>query len=222
MDDLIAREVDGLGLFQTEESPADDPLPMPYHFSSHVLLWYTLQRLSKLLKRPQLLEVAERVHKAVYQYFPAKHHEETIFAYVTDGQGEHVFYHDANDFPTVLAPLWGFCEKDDPIWRATIAYAFSEQNERGFATGELPTLGSIHTPGGWSLGNVQAYIIAKILGDESQAQAVIAKQFSVAQADGALPEAFDTHTGLPSARHWFSWPESATFLYLTQLSNDSD
>ncbi len=222
VDDLIAREVEGLGLFQTEESPADDPLPMPYHFSSHVLLWYTLRRLAKLLNRPNFLELADRVHRAVYEYFPAVYNGQTIFSYVTDAKGEHVFYHDANDFPTVLAPIWGFCDKDDAIWRATLDYAFSEQNERGFATGELATLGSIHTPGGWSLGNVQAYIVAKILGDEQQAQAELAKQFLVSQADGALPEAFDTQTGLPVARHWFSWPESATFLYFKQLSTIED
>ncbi len=33
---------DRLWLFKTDETPADDEVAFPYHFSSHVLLWRTL------------------------------------------------------------------------------------------------------------------------------------------------------------------------------------
>ncbi len=31
-------------LFPTDETPADDPIPLPYHLSSHILLWHTLKQ----------------------------------------------------------------------------------------------------------------------------------------------------------------------------------
>lgn len=48
--------------------------------------------------------------------------------YAVDLSGCRVAYHDANDLPTALAPLWGFCRSDDPGWGATMAFAFSPQN----------------------------------------------------------------------------------------------
>ncbi len=87
---LLVREEDGSGLFATEESPADDALPLPYHFSSHVLMWYTLRRLAALLQRPELQIVADGIHAAVYRYFPTTFEGNTLFSYVTDAHGKHL------------------------------------------------------------------------------------------------------------------------------------
>ena len=211
---LLAREEDGSGLFATEESPADEALPLPYHFSSHVLMWYTLRRLAVLLQRPELQIVAHRVHAAVYRHFPTTFEGKTLFAYATDAHVEHMLYQDANDYPTVLAPYWGFCTVDDPIWQATIDFAFSAKNVRGYAPGSFGALGSIHTPGGWPLGNVQEYIVARIQGQQAHADAIMQRQVAVGQCDSALPETYDPESGQAYARHWFSWPEASTFHYL--------
>jgi uncharacterized protein len=54
---------------------------------------------------------------------------------------------------TALAPLLGFCGADDPIWRATMRFAFSDRNS-AYCPGRFGGLGSRHTPGTWTLGDV--------------------------------------------------------------------
>ena len=46
---LAAKHDSSSGLFPTDETPGDDEVEYPYHFSSHVLLWYTLHQVALLL-----------------------------------------------------------------------------------------------------------------------------------------------------------------------------
>ena len=129
------------------------------------------------------------------------------WAYEADGLGGHRLYHDANDVPTALAPLWGLCGADDPHWRATMRFAFSEHNP-GYVTGVLSGLGSAHTPGIWPLGDAQEWAVAVAQGDRDRVDAVVGRIGDVASADGMLPETYDAQTGDWLARHWFAWPGS--------------
>lgn len=38
-----------------------------------------------------------------------------LFAYVTDGCGNHIFYHDGNDVPTSFAKDWGFVSTSEEV-----------------------------------------------------------------------------------------------------------
>ncbi len=215
VDALCAREIQGL--FPTDETPADDPVAMPYHLSSHILLWHTFRKLAALIESKDLSDIAERVYDAIWREFVAVYEGRKLLAYLTDGAGKHQFYHDANDLPLVLAPAWGFCPANDPVWLATVDFAFSLKNEDGYYPGTFGGLGSVHTPNTWSLGDVQAYIVAKLTNNLSAVQTVIERIQKVAQRDGALPEAYNAATGEVVSRHWFSWPCAALVLYFTQL-----
>lgn len=209
---LVARRAPDAALFATDETPGDDPLDMPYHFSSHVLLWHTLRRLGDLdldvgdvlPRRPA--DVAEEVRNDTRQWFAVATAEGPCLAYAVDAEGGHVLYHDANDLPTVLAPLWGFCDVADPAWRATMTRAFSPANVGGWYPGPHGGLGSVHTPGAWPLGDVQELIYARLTGDEVRASRVLARLERTACTDGSLPEARDPDTGAVRSRHWFAWP----------------
>lgn len=125
-------------LFPTDETPGDDKVEYPFHFSSHVLLWYTLSRMTQLLKevgmpssglqclKPPILQSrAQELRSATLRHFVTQNKpssvnghvnsynnvtriRETIFAYLCDGQGQQCLYHDANDIPTLLAAKWNF------------------------------------------------------------------------------------------------------------------
>jgi hypothetical protein len=205
---IAVRRAAGAELFATEETPGDDPVPMPYHFSSHVLLWHTLHRLANVLGRPDLAALADRVRVAVRTHLTTRQDGREMFAYAADLEGGQVRYHDANDLPAVLAPVWGFCPADDPVWRATMAFAFSPDNP-GFAAGPLGGLGSVHTPGAWPLGDVQELIWAQLAGDNGRATRVLGRLAATACWDGALPEARDPGDGTVRSRHWFAWPGAA-------------
>ncbi len=206
---LLARKAPEQWLFPTEETPADDPLRLPYHFSSHVLLWHTLERLGRtgFLTSAIWNPLSRREIQAA---FLTEHKGRRLFAYATDAKGTFRLYHDANDLPLALAPYWFFVLRGEPaweFWRATVNFAFSADNRSGFYPPH--SLGSQHTPAPWPLGDVQDILIARALGDpqrEKQAWERLRKQ---ASWDGALPEAANAQTGAVVSRHWFAWPNAA-------------
>jgi hypothetical protein len=202
IDALNRRRDPRTGLFATEETPADDPIPLPFHLSSHILLWYTLRRLHPLLPDAGLNDMAAQTRTATNQYFITTAADgRSLYAYAIDGQGHYHRYHDANDFPLVLAPVWGFCAADDPLWRATIDFAFSSENPAVYDG----RLGSVHTPAPWALGDLQDVLVGKLLNDPQREAAAWDRLRQVAQIDGGLPEAYDSNTGAVISRFWFAW-----------------
>jgi hypothetical protein len=201
---------DANGLVPGEENPADDPSELPYLLSSQLLLAYVARRLAEYENELGPMGFAEDAHRTlgmVRSTFTCAGPFGDQWAYEADGLGGHRLYHDANDVPTALAPLWGLCDPDDPQWRATMRFAYCEHNP-GFVPGVLPGLGSAHTPGVWPLGDAQEWAVAVAEEDRSRAAAVVARLEQVASADGMLPETYDVNTGDWLARHWFAWPGS--------------
>lgn len=191
---LLARRTP-FGLVATDETPADDPLEQPFHFSSHVLLWRVLRDVDR--------RAAEEMHAATRGGFT----ESGRFAYAVRGAGGEGarHYHDANDLPTVFAPAWGFCGADDPVWRATIEFAWSREND-GYFAGALGGLGSLHTRHPWPLGDLQEIVVARVLGDAARERRGWERLDRIETWDGLLPEAYDETTGAVASRHWFAWP----------------
>src|SRR5438477_5481700 len=199
--DALLEKRTPFGLIATDETPADDPLAQPYHFSSHVLLWRVLQAFAH--------READAVRDATLLHFT----DAARFAYAVSGPradgARH--YHDANDFPTVFAPGWGFCSATDPRWRATIDFAWSEANE-GYFSGPVGGLGSVHTPHPWPLGDLQEIVVARVLGDPERERRARDRLDLVQMWDGMLPEAYDEGTGRVASRHWFAWPAAVRTL----------
>ncbi len=201
---LHQRRAAHAALYATDETPADDPIAYPYHLSSHILFWVVLKKLVQLGldHRTEMHAIAETIRK----HFVTESEVGPLFAYASDGAGNVHLYHDANDFPTILAPVWGFCSVEDPVWRGTIEYAFSERNSEAFYDGHL---GSVHTRAAWPLGDIQDMIVARLFEDKAREQHAVRSLHWAAQQDGSLPEAYDTKTGAVVSRHWFAWPNAA-------------
>jgi len=210
---VVLEDVDPVcGLIRTDENAADDRVEAPFVAGSQILLWYAAGRLAELaagtdigLRTGELRATAERARIAFGRHFV----RDGRWVYATDGRGGSVDYHDANEFPTVLAPFWGFCAPDDPAWRATLAWAFSPANA-AYVDGLDGGLGSRHTPGTWPLGHVQAWLAATIIQHRARAEMALARLADAAFSDGLLPEAVQHDTsGRRAVRHWFAWPGAA-------------
>jgi hypothetical protein len=199
------------GLLASGENAADDPAGLPFIGASQILRWLTATRLERLARDgvldldPVTFATAADMARAAF----AAHFERGSepWPYAVDAAGGLQAYHDANDLPVALAPAWGFCGADDAGWQATMSFAFSPANS-GWVPGRLSGLGSAHTRGAWTLGDVQAWIVARALGDAARATAALRRLERVALADGMLPEAYDPEDGAP-IRHWFAWPGAA-------------
>lgn len=192
------------GLWPTSETPADDPLALPYHFSSHVLAWRTLTLLSRLDPGGPWAREAEALREAICAAFVTG---DGVFAYATDGRN-HQRYHDANDLPTACAVCWGFCGPNDPVWRRTVAFAWSADNP-GYFPGPYGGLGSLHAPGPWTLGDVQSWVVGASCADPVRVRQAWRRLRRVAFDDGLLCESYDPQSGLPRTRAWFAWPGAA-------------
>lgn len=205
-------EVDeATGFISSKENAADDLAAAPFITASQILLWYAALRLAELvsagalaLDHDALQSKAKRVRTAFAVHIGSG---SAVWPYAVDGAGLSIAYHDANDLPLALAPLWGFCAGDDGGWRATMAFAFSSANP-GWADGPRSGLGSAHSPGPWALGDIQAWIHARVTGDAAAAAAALRRLEEVAFVDGMLPEAYGS-ADEQRIRHWFAWPGAA-------------
>jgi hypothetical protein len=199
-------------LLATDENPADERAQLPYLLSTQILYWHTASRLARWsaelgIDHLALSALAERLVVAVDQCFSTDGPAGPQLAYESDGAQVRC-YHDANDLPTALAPWWGFCPPEHPRWLATLRYAFSPGNP-AYVPGRYGGLGSVHTPGTWTLGDVQEWAVAIVCGETTRCDAVLDRLDRVAGVDGLLPETYDPHTAEWVARHWFAWPGAA-------------
>jgi len=198
------------GLVPSAENAADDPAAAPFIAASQLVAWYTAERLAELGEATglgpspaSLREDAASLRASFDRHFAAV----APWPYAVDGTGGRIAYHDANDLPVALAPAWGYCAASDPGWRATMDFALGPSNP-GWVAGERAGLGSAHTPGPWTLGDIQRWIAGRLSGDESSPLAAARRLDEVAFSDGMLPEAYAAE-GAGRVRHWFAWPGAA-------------
>lgn len=201
------------GLIASDENPADDVAILPFLVSHQVLLWHAAVRLADVAGRlgvaaEPFATVARRTRTAVDEHFVVEGPLGRQWAYAVDGRGSAERFMDANDLPVALAPLWGFCEADDPVWRNTVRFAFDAANP-GFSRGPAGGLGSRHTPGTWTLGDVMGLVAFSLMDDRPAAAAALDRLVAVAFEDGMLPEAYDPAGSGQVVRHWFAWPGAA-------------
>ncbi len=183
------------GLLISDENPADDPTGLPLLLSTQILYWHTARRLAATggelgLDSQDLAAEATRIGAVALDSFPVDGPFGVQWAYAIDGHGNFRLYHDANDLPVAIAPCVGFVRADDPLWQATMRFAFSPANP-AYVEGRFGGLGSAHTPGVWPLGDVQEWVWASLSGDTRRAGSCLAKLVAIADADGLLPETYD-------------------------------
>ena len=200
-------------LYRTEETPADDLVSYPYHFSSQVIAWTTFFNLGDHLKdiEPKLATFFEKradgIKEAVIEQMVITHPtlNKEVYVYTTDLAGNYEFLHDANDLPTILAPYFEFCDKTDPVWKNTVEFAFSKENP-AYYPGSFGGLGSHHAPAKWTLGDIQELLAYNLLGPPTKVEKARKKLRQDIMVDGLFPETIDPEIGILSTRAWFAWP----------------
>ncbi|CAN5783756.1 hypothetical protein BH24ACT5_BH24ACT5_14740 [soil metagenome] len=204
---------DETGLLTSHENPADDDArALPILLSAQVLYWHTANRLCEHagalgLDDLDLGSIAAEIRARVLERFAVDGPFGRQWSSAIDDDAGYRLDHDANDLPVALAPSYGFVAPDDPVWNATMRFAFSPDNP-AYVAGSMGGLGSPHTPGVWPLGDIQEWVWASWSGDRERVDAVLGRLCAVANADGFLPETYDPESGAWWSRQWFAWPSS--------------
>ncbi len=139
-----------------------------------------------------------------------------IYAYETDGLGNHLMTDDAN-VPSLLSlPKLDVLPKNDPIYLNTRNLLLSKENpyfyEGKFAKG----IGSPHTPAGyiWPIG----LIIQGMTGSDRKEQMWLLETLINTDADClAMHESFDPDDPKKFTRSWFAWADSLFAEYVAML-----
>lgn len=71
-----------LGLCVTDETPADDDIPLNFHFTSHILLWYALKRIKNTF--PKIEESVEDYPENFLQFWKHTVQEQILKHFITE------------------------------------------------------------------------------------------------------------------------------------------
>ena len=201
------------GLIHSAFRPSDDACTFPCNIPGNLFAVATLRELAQMagavLRDPALsaeaLALADEVEQAVYKHGTMRLPDgRQVFAYETDGYGNHLFMDDAN-LPSLLGLAYLRCvAPDNPLWRTTAAAVWSEDNPWFFRGTAAEGVGGPHIGEGqvWPMG-----IIVRAL--SSSDEAVIAGALKTLRnthaGTGFIHEAFDKDDPAKFTRTWFAW-----------------
>lgn len=127
-----------------------------------------------------------------------------IYAYETDGLGNHLLMDDANS-PSLLAmPYLGYCGKDDPLYRNTRRFILSSANPFYFEGKAAKGVGSPHTGKDkiWHISLVMQILTSL---DESEKQDCLRMLSETHAGKNFMHESFNKNDPDDFTRSWFAW-----------------
>lgn len=142
-----------IALYETFLQPTDDEIVYPYLTYNNVLVWHGMNALAKLYPTQYafLASRAEEVRKAIYEHCVFRDAEgDPYFGWSVDLRGNHNVY-DEPPGSLQLLPYYGFCGRDDEIWRNTVSMIRSPTYAYSFADAPIAEIGCAHAPYPWIL-----------------------------------------------------------------------
>ncbi|MBB3112694.1 hypothetical protein FHS18_004796 [Paenibacillus phyllosphaerae] len=193
--------------------PSDDACTYGYLIPSNmfavVVLRYLEEIATEVLADPGLAEQASllraEIDRGIQHYGIIDHPEYgRIYAYETDGLGNHNLMDDAN-VPSLLAiPYLGYVGKEDPVYQNTRRFILSRANPYFFEGEAASGIGSPHTPDRyiWHI----ALAMQGLTATDKQEQEQMLELLAATTADtGLMHEGFHADDPQQFTRPWFSW-----------------
>ncbi len=201
------------GLIHSAFRPSDDACTFPFNIPGNLFAVATLRELAALAEDVLHDEALGREARALADEVEAAVHQHgtmllpdgrQVFAYETDGYGNHLFMDDAN-VPSLLGLAYLRCVRaDNPLWQTTAAAVWSEANPWFFSGRAAAGVGGPH------IGERQIWpmsIIVRAL--SSSDDAVIAGALKTLRnthaGTGFMHESFDQDDPTRYTRKWFAW-----------------
>lgn len=161
---------------------------------------------SNLVARMSAME--EEIRHAIELYGIIDHSKYgKMYAFETDGFGNHLLMDDAGTPSLMSAPYLSYCAPDDPVYLNTRKFALSEDNPYFFKGEKLSGIGSPHTSAGfvWHLAYTMQGLTAV---DPQEILEMIEICESTDAGTGFMHEGFDVNDPTSFTREWFAWSNS--------------
>lgn len=202
-----------VGMIHSAFRPSDDACTYPFNIPGNLFAVATLRELASLAEAvlgdaalaADASALAAEVEAAVMAHGTMLLPDgRQVFAYETDGFGNHLFMDDAN-VPSLLGLAYLRCVPADlPLWRSTADAVWSEANPWFFSGSAASGIGGPH------IGEGQVWPMSIIMrGLSSSDDAVIAQCLRTLKTThagkGFMHEAFDKDDPAKFTRAWFAW-----------------
>ncbi len=196
--------------------PSDDACTYNLHVPSNMFAAAVLPDLARFAEEQfgdaQLSRDAEQLRTeiaaGIEEHAVVDHPEfGRIYAYETDGLGNHLLMDDAN-VPSLLSiPYLGYGAPDDPTYLATRAMVLSGANPFYFAGTAAAGVGSAHTPPQhvWPIGLSMQALTAV---ERDEAEALLSTLAETTAGTGLMHESFHVDDPGTVTRPWFGWANS--------------
>lgn len=196
--------------------PSDDACTFGYHIPSNmfaaVILGHIARFATEFYGDPDLaaraLQLRREIDFGIRTYGRIEHPRYgRIYAYETDGFGNHVLMDDAN-VPSLLSiPYLGYLPADDPDYQRTRAFVLSRDNPY-YVEGSLARgVGSPHTPAGyvWPLALAMQGLTTPDVAEQGRLLEVLV---STTAGTDYMHESFHPDRPEHYTRPWFAWANS--------------
>src|SRR5262245_7674076 len=196
--------------------PSDDACTYGYLVPSNmfavVLLGYLAEIATQVLGDAALTAEAEQlrdtIEAGIQTYAKIEHPRYgTIYAYETDGHGNHHLMDDAN-VPSLLSlPYLGYCAKDDPIYLNTRAFILSPDNPYFYRGAVAEGVGSPHTPAGY-IWHIALSMQGLTAADPAERERILDLLERTDAGTDLMHEGFSFDDPSQFTRPWFAWANS--------------
>lgn len=231
MNDGWGNPVRPVGLIASMFRPSDDATIFQFLIPSNFFAVTSLNKAAEILntvnKKPELAQectdLANEVKVALQKYATYNHPQYgTIYAYEVDGYGNQLFMDDAN-VPSLLAmPYLGDVDANDPVYRNTRRFVWSENNPYFFKGTAGEGIGGPH------VSHVSLHMIwpmsimmkAFTSQDDDEIKACVKMLMDTDAGTGFMHESFYKDDANKFTREWFAWQNTLFGELIIKLVNE--
>ena len=202
-----------VGLICSMFRPSDDATILPFLIPSNAFAVVSLRQLAGIAQKvtgdddfaAECRNLADEVDSALQKYAFKEHGEfGKVFAYETDGFGNHLFMDDAN-VPNLLSlPYLGYIGKEDSLYKRTRSFVLSDNNPFYFKGKAAEGIGSPHTGEDqiWPIGIIMRTLTST---SESEMRQCVDWLLDATADTGFMHESFNKDNAAKYTRSWFAW-----------------
>lgn len=205
--------------------PSDDACQLNYLVPSNMFAVVALESLAALpiqdvtLKR-DAKALAQEIRGGIDAYGKIQHPQfGEIYAFETDGLGNHNLMDDANVPSLIAMPLMGYCSKSEPVYLATRKFVLSAANPYFYQGKAASGVGSPHTPQDY-IWPISLCVQGLTSSSKTERIELLEMLMRCDAGTGLMHEGFYKDDPTQFTRPWFAWANSMFAEFVLDLASE--